>query len=336
MTKINNSSRPLLSITIPTYNRAKYLDLCLTKICKQSKDAQDIIEIVISDNCSTDNTEEVVYKYKNLGNNILYTKNNKNLGIDGNIEKCFSLAKGKYVWIFSDDDILLDGIFNKIIQLLQNGEYGNVYLSNFWYSQDYVKEMPVQKSLFDFTIYKNQEDYLKKVNYWVTFCSGNITNKDIIPKDFNSKKYLGTELTLVHWILTASILSKENVYVNTVSLACKGGNSSGNYKFFTVFGTYLRSICFDVFKEYHISNSVIKYTDNRLLLHFFPNFIISYKRKRLEVFIEEDPKLVFYKEYKNNLIFWLLNYPLFYLPKKIDTLYLRIVKKIIQPLLNFL
>lgn len=323
-------NKPLLSITIPTYNRAKYLSMCLAQIFKQCGEYSNIIEIIVSDNCSTDNTETIINSYKNEGKEILYIKNDKNLGIDGNIEQCFTLAKGKYVWIFGDDDLLLDGAFSNIIKLLKEGEYGNIFLSNYWYIKDYIVEMPSCTNRFDFTVFDNKESYCKKVNYWVTFCSGNITNKEILPYNFNSKKYLGTELTLVHWILTASLSSKRNVYIDSYVLACKAGNSVGNYKLFQVFGEYLRKISSDIFHEYNISPNVLKHIDNCLLVRFFPMFLVSYKRKQLTVFEKENPMSVLYKEYKGNPVFWLVDYPLFYLPKGVDIFYLKIIRKVFK------
>jgi len=93
---------PFFSIVIPTYNRASDLQFTLYCIFQQSfKD----FEIVISDNCSTDNTESIINKLKNK--KIRYFRNKKNIGMIPNQKKSIEYAKGEYVFLHGDDDFLL-------------------------------------------------------------------------------------------------------------------------------------------------------------------------------------------------------------------------------------
>ena len=59
------NKQPLLSICIPTYNRAEYLEGALKNIVTDSA-FDSRVEVIISDNASTDNTQEVGKKYSNL------------------------------------------------------------------------------------------------------------------------------------------------------------------------------------------------------------------------------------------------------------------------------
>ncbi len=101
-----NSSQPFISICIPTYNRAIFLKECLNSITLQLIDTKlkDIVEIVISDNNSQDNTANLIKKYQKKYKNIRYYKNNKNIGPTKNAIRAASYGKGKYIWFFSDDD----------------------------------------------------------------------------------------------------------------------------------------------------------------------------------------------------------------------------------------
>lgn len=96
---------PLLSICIPTYNRSHLLKEGLTYILAAAKGFEDKIEIVISDNAGTDNTEEVVHEFQNKYPFIRYHRNDKNI-YELNYYVCADLAVGEYVWIFSDDDVM--------------------------------------------------------------------------------------------------------------------------------------------------------------------------------------------------------------------------------------
>jgi len=116
--------QPLLSICIPTYNRYLYLNTALKKIANQliNDELDKNVEIIISDNNSTDRTRIVINKYKDKYNFIKYFKNNKNIGINNNIIQVSSRAQGKYIWLLSDDDFILPGTLKLIINTIKKHE----------------------------------------------------------------------------------------------------------------------------------------------------------------------------------------------------------------------
>lgn len=83
----------LVSICIPTYNRATCLKRCLESLIRQPEFLHGDVEIVVSDNCSTDNTREVVQKYRAKYANIKYYKNEKNIVIR-NFPACLMRGEG--------------------------------------------------------------------------------------------------------------------------------------------------------------------------------------------------------------------------------------------------
>lgn len=91
---------PLLSICIPTYNRASILEKALQNIT-ENKAFDNDVEIVISDNCSTDNTAEIVRKYMDKYSNIFYYKNEKNVQ-DENFWIVLNEAHGEYLKLHND------------------------------------------------------------------------------------------------------------------------------------------------------------------------------------------------------------------------------------------
>jgi glycosyltransferase involved in cell wall biosynthesis len=108
--------QPLITLCIPTYNRASYLAETLRSILPQ---AGSDVEIAISDNASTDRTETVVAEFQKDYPVIAYSRNESNMGFDRNLLRVTELAKGKYVWLFGSDDLLKDGaveaVRNKIL-----------------------------------------------------------------------------------------------------------------------------------------------------------------------------------------------------------------------------
>ena len=80
---------PLLSISIPTWNRAKFLAISLESFLDQMKGINpEKVELFVSDNCSDDNTAEVVKSYIDKGLPITYNKNEENIGASRNFLRC--------------------------------------------------------------------------------------------------------------------------------------------------------------------------------------------------------------------------------------------------------
>lgn len=93
------SSNPLVSICIPTYNRASMVSDAIRSALNQTYSP---IEVLVVDNASTDTIEEVVRSFHDP--RLKFVKNDKNLGLFGNFNRCIELAQGKYIHILHSDD----------------------------------------------------------------------------------------------------------------------------------------------------------------------------------------------------------------------------------------
>jgi len=124
-------SELLLSICIPTFNRAAVLDRLLSNIHSQSDGMDGKFEICISDNCSPDKTAEVAEKWgKNLP--VTYGRNSSNLGYDRNALAALGMAHGKFVWFIGDDDLLCPGALSSVMAMLSSPDaigVGAIYLN---------------------------------------------------------------------------------------------------------------------------------------------------------------------------------------------------------------
>ncbi len=112
--------KPILSICLPTYNGGKTLQQCLDNIVRQFSDEQvkNAVEVVVSDNASTDNTAEIVKKFQASFSNIRYIKNETNIGFDENMIQSAVKASGKYCWHIGDDDFMQNGILALLVDFL--------------------------------------------------------------------------------------------------------------------------------------------------------------------------------------------------------------------------
>lgn len=106
-----------LSICIPTYNRSKHLKNCLASIAANESEFLNQIEICISDNGSTDDTEKVVQEAKQFLS-IKYQKNETNLGIPRNFLKVVNMAEGEFAWLIGDDDLLFPYTIQRVLELI--------------------------------------------------------------------------------------------------------------------------------------------------------------------------------------------------------------------------
>jgi len=131
--------KPLLSICIPSYNRAELLRSTLSAVVPQVKDLEDEVELVVSDNCSVDHTKAVVDSF--MGScPISYHRNNENIGYGRNIALLTGrLARGEYCWIIGDDDTIREGGVGKVVEILKaHPELDYVYVN-------YCTQIPLPK-----------------------------------------------------------------------------------------------------------------------------------------------------------------------------------------------
>jgi glycosyltransferase involved in cell wall biosynthesis len=126
--------KKLLTIAIPTYNRAKLLDTQLSWLARAVKGFEDEIQIFVSDNCSTDNTQDVIKKWKEQLSNVTFNscRNVENIGVMKNIQHCLSSASTKYVWAIGDDDPIQDRTISYAINKFK--QYDDVSLLFFNFS----------------------------------------------------------------------------------------------------------------------------------------------------------------------------------------------------------
>jgi glycosyltransferase involved in cell wall biosynthesis len=121
---------PKVSVCLPTYNSGNknFLQTAINSVLNQN--FQDF-ELIIVDDCSTDHTREIIKSYlgDNLGGNrrIKYYENEINLGLFPNWNKCLNLAKGEYITILGQDDLMnSDNLFKKVAILDEYDQVGLV------------------------------------------------------------------------------------------------------------------------------------------------------------------------------------------------------------------
>ncbi|MEK5493969.1 glycosyltransferase family 2 protein [Paenibacillus sp. FSL R7-0297] len=109
---------PLVSVVIPAYNRPDTLQIAIDSVLEQT---WPNIEIIICDDSSNNNVQEMMAPYLRSFPQIQYYKNDKNLFLE-NWHKCFDLASGEYINYLMDDDVFHKDKIKKMLYFYQNFE----------------------------------------------------------------------------------------------------------------------------------------------------------------------------------------------------------------------
>lgn len=319
------TNKILLSITIPTYNRANFLDASLRSICKSiCKSKRMDIEIVVLDNYSTDNTYEVVKKYSKYAF-VRYIKNENNIGPDNNFKKAISLSRGKYVWIFGDDDLVFDDTILYLAQILDAPTaFGIVHLK----AQNFTDETsPAEFQEFkNFKIYDGAKaEFIQEAHTNLTFITSNIVNKSLFDKiDLNT--IANNNLGQLYWNIACAILTDKQAVVFDKIYAARQFNS-GNYNFSEVFGINLNDTLSSIEKNYD-AKFITEIFRKRLLIYYYPANIIRI-RNGLSAVRNENCFRNLYKIYKKYPLFWIFTVSAMWIPKKLGLLMVKFMQKTI-------
>ena len=107
-----------LSICIPTFNRLRFLKELLPSILRQLAAVPvGEVELVVSDNASNDGTADYLRSIDDP--HLRWWTNAENIGGDRNFLKCVAEAKGAYVWLFGDDDLMPEGSVARVLDFLR-------------------------------------------------------------------------------------------------------------------------------------------------------------------------------------------------------------------------
>ena|SRR3989442_1127978 len=95
-------TRPKVSVGLPVYNGERYLPNALTRLLEQDFEN---FELIVSDNASTDGTEEICRFFAQTDGRIRYSRNETNIGLGANHNRTFELSRGLFFkWAAHDDD----------------------------------------------------------------------------------------------------------------------------------------------------------------------------------------------------------------------------------------
>lgn len=114
----------LLTIAIPTYNRYLELDKQLSWLAAAIRGFESECEVLVSDNCSSDRTPEIVQKWQQKLANVSFKANRhpQNIGLMPNLAFCIQQTQTEYLWMVGDDDDIRPEAISYVINSLRSSQ----------------------------------------------------------------------------------------------------------------------------------------------------------------------------------------------------------------------
>ncbi len=301
----------LLTIAIPTYNRAGYLRQNLEQLRSELSGLDEkLVEIVVSDNCSEDDTTEVVDEFIRTGFPIRYFRSESNLGWSPNFFKCYEYAHGKYVLVLGDDDFLVDGSLEIILNRLGQNNYGAVFIRPYGFDNDFRKEYPGSRSVE--TVYTDTEPFLVAVSRMLSLISASIVNKELLQESISQ----GQDLTIgnfghLHLVLHATLAGENNLFIDQYLVAAKRNNTPE----FNFAKRYVEEYwqLLDGYIPKGLKPETIRKLEDRMLLTYYPYYLL--KERRQGTTDRRESLAIFSERFEDR---WLFNFwvaPILKLPK---------------------
>jgi abequosyltransferase len=315
-----------LSICIPTYNRKQLLKETLESIIPQ---VTDEVEVVVSYTDSADGTEEMMAEYVKKYNFIFFFRAGANQGADRAFLKAVEPVKGKYIWFFSDDDLMEAGGVDRVLSEIKSNpdidtfQIGHVFLGS---GKKHVIYWKTFGSYDRDTVYDSADSFLKgeRIAY-----SGYLPALVIKKQKWNAyaksaEEFIGT--AYVHMFILFCVM-RDGGKIKCISphyILNRPDNDYFTDRSQSVEKRLFRRRALDITSYDKISAAVfgkgsqINYRANMSVIRFFvaPEIIISKAKGVGNEYFDNVRRLAF-QHYSSYPVFWLFLLPLLFIPAPI-------------------
>lgn len=238
----DRKNNPLISICIPTLNRVMQLDKCLSSIYSQIGN-DSLFEVFVSNNNSSDGTEDLINKYINLYDNITYNKNETNIGPDKNIAVTIEKSKGKYIILHGDDDYFKEDTIYPLMDIINKNTESSLLFIN------------VLSNKNDVVLYSGINQFLQATSIAASFISSIIIERDAFNKIEDPFKYVDSSFNQI-FLQYSILLNNPNFTLINRSIFNYEGSNPHGYNFGRVFiKNYLDILYY--FAQYGVNEDII-------------------------------------------------------------------------------
>lgn len=298
----------LLSILITTYNRAEFVDKIL-QILLEYQNGGLHFNVVVSDDCSTDTTEEVCKRYANQLHGFKYIKLQNNVGMDGNFISAYTACETEFCWLLGDHRYVEYDELKRIIDILESRRYDALVLN--CHPKNDI----------------SRKEYTE-INSLLLELGHNVTNNAscVIPKkfvtEFAYKRYYGT--TFLHmgifvenlcYLKYFKVLYVDDIEVKDIILPVSFSESGWNRHAFLNFGKLWFEFVMSLPNKLKIENKFeVLLSHNKMTGIFDIDNVLMEKRKYGDVYVQSYKDNRQYMKYVSEVPLWRYDARIIYVP----------------------
>ncbi len=327
-------TRPLLTIAIPTFNRAVQLEALLRVLEPQVAGLPEV-EILVSDNASPDRTPAVVTsaaeRFRRAGATFHAHRQPANIGSDANFAFCFARAAGTFFWMCGDDDLIVPGAVAEVLSLLRGpgGETAAldmIYATSYGFRKDFRAEGtgdPLGRRVHTVA---DPRTFATVVNIMFTFISGMIVNKKRLEELRHEppEHLIGTNLVQLSWSLPLLLHHRRSAVLWTRPVAARVGNAHG-YSLGRVFGRQLSATVERLLPGRPDLSAPIL---NMALRRWFPSVLVDARAASGDHLRLDEAHSELRAVYGRNPRYWIFTYPALRLPLPAARRFLRVISAV--------
>ena len=235
---------PRLSLCVPTYNRAPLLGEALEAIAAQASGRfVSSIEVIVSDNASSDDTAQVVERLRAARPDLTlhYHRQPENVGPDANIYQAVKMSRGEFVYILSDDDVLLPGALEALFSLMDAHPDCDAFSLNIRsFADDPTEDAPAWLAVDGDTVFAGRDDALAAFRpMQLMFLSAFAFRRNLVTTDHSDR--VGTNL-LQSYLFVDVLARGRGLVVTARPYLAQRKDNTGGWTFWKVMTTGLRDL----------------------------------------------------------------------------------------------
>jgi glycosyltransferase involved in cell wall biosynthesis len=286
-------SVPILSICIPTYNRADFLEKTITSIVNQNrfKDSNDI-EVIICDNCSNDNTQLISNKFvESFKGKIKYYRNEVNL-YDSNFERALSYGSGHFLKLNNDTLLHNEGSLDAMIEVITDN-----YLKN-----NIIFFLNKNLNLKDCLDCQNLDEFIENISFWSGWIGAFGIWKTHFMEITDFNRYSHLKLPQLD-VLIRLINSGKGVHIcNKKLFSSEVPKMKGGYDLLEIFLDNYFFILLEQVNSQKLSKVIFQLEKKKILLQFIRPWLIEIKMNSSNyLFTYKSQFSKIYGHYRGNL-----------------------------------
>lgn len=326
-----------LSICIPTFNRAEFLPELLDSIARQTGHDCEL-EVVVSDNASTDNTPAAIERYRDRLPLLTYVRQDTNRGPDRNFLKAVELATGDWCWLMGSDDVLETGAVARVEHAITaHPGIAGLSVERALYSITMDERLPApgnDRHLFRSTrlVHDDKEIFPTTADYF-GYLSGNIVDRRLWAEVVASEPVERFYNAYVHVFVMGRMLQRRPcwLYLHNPCVRYRTGNdfflADGEFRRLEIdvvgYGEIVRAL-------YGPDSAVTRRMDERVLYHV-RHRVLRAKMNGLAGSFYRDTLRLSLHHYARYPDFWLKLAPVLAMPSRLARLGRAFYRQAIRP-----